>query len=175
MTNIRPIWTPQDSIDTAQDFAAELDSAERGCCCGPDPIRPLQRQSRNRFGFSWLFSRSRERRARRMDALAVTLLMAVMAALGCAVLILSTPQAKAAPQQDDAYAYAATFGLVVCSVLDDYSSFAGIAGIGQALAGEGWTGEDTGRIVGYSVMEFCPQHLPLIKRFAAEFGGQVAA
>ena len=30
MNNIRPIWTPQDSIDTAHQFHMELHNAERG-------------------------------------------------------------------------------------------------------------------------------------------------
>mgnify|MGYP003608151502 CR=1 FL=1 len=95
MTNIRPIWSPQDSVDTAQQFHLELHNAERG---------RVERR---------LFSVSRERKARRMDALAVALLMIVMAAFGVIVMLLSTPQAKADPDSM-VYAYAATFGSAVC-------------------------------------------------------------
>lgn len=94
-----PIWTPQDSVDTAHQFHMELHNAERGVS---------QSQSQPGFGNRLMFSRSRERRARRMDALAVALLMIVMAAFGVIVMLLSTPQAKADPDSM-VYAYAATF------------------------------------------------------------------
>lgn len=154
--NLIPIWTPKDAVDTARQFHLELDNAERRLYISPR-----------------LMSQSRERKARRMDGLAVALLMLLMAALGCVVMLLSTPQAKATPQ-DDAYAYAAVYGPVVCQVLDEYPSNAGIIGIGQALTEDGWDGQSAGRIVAYSAAEFCPRHMPLLKRFAALYGGSVA-
>jgi len=140
MTNIRPIWTPQDSVDTAQQFHLELHNAERG--------RP-QRKSR-------LFSVSRERKARRMDALAVALLLIVMAAFGVIVMLLSTPQAKADPDSM-VYAYAATFGSAVCETLDSYASFGGIYGIADAITEDGLTYYQAGQVIAVSVMEICPR------------------
>ncbi len=118
--SVTPIWTPEDAVDTAQAFAAEIDQAECGqrhctrcglshlsvridpdgvcrrckaaekvCCCPPaeEPIRPLESQNRTGLGSRWLFSRSRFRRAAVLDGLAVALLMAVMAAVGCLVVL----------------------------------------------------------------------------------------
>lgn len=56
----------RDAVDTAQQFHQGLDNRA-----------------------SWLFSTSRERRARRMDHLAVTLFMTFMAAFGCIVMLLT--------------------------------------------------------------------------------------
>lgn len=159
MSNLIPIWTPQDAVDTAEQFHRELANAERGV---PD-----------RFPFS----RSRFGKARRLDALAVGLLMLVMALIGMLMLIAFTPTVKAAPQ-DDAYSFAAVYGPVVCQVLDDFPSVSGIVGIGQALGEQGWSGTDVGRIIAYSAAEFCPRHMPLLRRFADSYGhqtqGQVA-
>ncbi len=157
MTNIRPIWTPQDSVDTAQQFHLELHNAERG--------RP-QRKSR-------LFSVSRERKARRMDALAVALLLIVMAAFGVIVMLLSTPQAKADPDSM-VYAYAATFGSAVCETLDSYASFGGIYGIADAITEDGLTYYQAGQVIAVSVMEICPRHTALVRSFAASSAGSHA-
>lgn len=126
---MRQIWSPQDSIDTAQAFALELHNAERGAryCVRCDKsqlvvhvdsdgvCRNCKRRSRvERF----LFSRSRFRRARIMDGLAVSLLLILMAAFGCIAVMLS-PQAKADVTDPQVIAFTAAFGGVVCSVLDD--------------------------------------------------------
>lgn len=150
MNNIRPIWTPQDSIDTAHQFHLELANAERGV---PERKSPL-------------FSVSRERRARRLDALAVALLMILMAAFGCIVMMLSTPQAKADPDSM-VYAYAATFGSAVCETLDSYPSFGGIYGIADSITDDGLTFYQAGQVIAVSVMEICPRHTALVKSFAA--------
>ena len=71
LPNVTPIWTPQDSVDTARQFHLELANAERG--------RPER----------WWLTAGRERRARIYDFLAVTLLLATMALLGFAVALLS--------------------------------------------------------------------------------------
>lgn len=148
---VRPIWTPQDAVDTAHQFHMELANAERG--------RP-ERASR-------LFSVSRERRARRMDALAVGLLLIVMAAFGCVVVLLS-PQAKADSDDDwvAAYAYAATYGSAVCETLDSYPSHAGIYGIADAITDDGLTYYQAGQVIAVSVTEICPRHTALVKSFA---------
>lgn len=153
MTNIRPIWTPQDSVDTAQQFHMELHNAERG------RVR--------------LFSVSRERKARRMDALAVALLMIVMAAFGVIVMLLSTPQAKADPDSM-VYAYAASFGGAVCETLDAHPSFGGIYGIADAITDDGLTYYQAGQVIAVSVMEICPRHTALVKSFAASSAGSHA-
>jgi hypothetical protein len=157
MTNIRPIWTPQDSVDTAQQFHLELHNAERGV---------PERKSR-------LFSVSRERKARRMDALAVALLLIVMAAFGVIVMLLSTPQAKADPDSM-VYAYAATFGSAVCETLDSYASFGGIYGIADAITEDGLTYYQAGQVIAVSVMEICPRHTALVRSFAASSAGSHA-
>ena len=156
MNNIRPIWTPQDSIDTAHQFHLELANAERGV---------PERKSR-------LFSVSRERKARRLDALAVALLMILMAAFGCVVVMLS-PSAKADPDSM-VYAYAAVFGEAVCSTLDSYPSYGGIYGIADSIAEDGLTYHQAGQVIAISVAEICPQHLALVKSFAASAAGSHA-
>lgn len=80
MSNVHPIRSG-DPVDTAQRFAAELNEADR---------RAGRRWTAKCFGYS------RFRRAAIYDGLAVTMLMALMAALGAIALILATP-AKAAP------------------------------------------------------------------------------
>jgi len=119
------------------------------------------------------FARSRERRARIMDGLAVALLMALMAALGCAVLLASAPHAKA-DTDSMVYAYAATYGTAVCETLDDYPSFDGIIGIASAIAEDGLTMRQAGAVIALSANEICPRHISLVKAFASIYGGQKA-
>lgn len=88
-----PIWTPRDAVDTARLFHLELDNAERGhrYCVRCDESQLVVRidadgvcrycKRRVRVS-SMLFSRSRFRRAKAMDALAVALFMAFMAVFG---------------------------------------------------------------------------------------------
>lgn len=159
-----PIWTPQDSVDTAHQFHMELRNAERGM---------PESQSQPGFGNRLMFSQSRERRARRMDALAVALLMIVMAAFGVIVMLLSTPQAKADPDSM-VYAYAASFGGAVCETLDAYPSFGGIYGIADSIADDGLTYHQAGQVIAMSVMEICPRHTALITSFATSVAGSHA-
>jgi hypothetical protein len=157
MNNIRPIWTPQDSIDTAQAFHLELHNAERGV---------PERKSR-------LFSVSRERKARRMDALAVALLVVTLTILGWLFATVYAPAAKA----DDwtvVYAYAATYGGAVCETLDSYPSFGGIYGIADSIADDGLTYHQAGQVIAMSVMEICPRHTALITSFATSVAGSHA-
>jgi hypothetical protein len=157
MNNIRPIWTPQDSIDTAQAFHLELHNAERGV---------PERKSR-------LFSVSRERKARRMDALAVALLVVTLTILGWLFATVYAPAAKA----DDwtvVYAYAATYGGAVCETLDSYPSFGGIYGIADSTADDGLTYHQAGQVIAMSVMEICPRHTALITSFATSAAGSHA-
>ena len=152
MSNIIPIWTPQDSVETAEQFHLELANAERGV---PD-----------RFPFS----RSRFGKARRLDALAVGLLMLVMALIGMLMLIAFTPQAKA--DDSDAYAYAAEYGSVICDVLDQgHGTIPGLMGVLQGVEKHsGLSAYDAGKAVGWAVAEICPRHMPLLRRFVASVG-----
>jgi hypothetical protein len=157
MNNIRPIWTPQDSIDTAQAFHLELHNAERGV---------PERKSR-------LFSVSRERKARRMDAIAVALLVVTLTILGWLFATVYAPAAKA----DDwtvVYAYAATYGGAVCETLDSYPSFGGIYGIADSITEDGLTYYQAGQVIAVSVMEICPRHTALVRSFAASSAGSHA-
>jgi len=183
-----PIWTAQDAVGTAQAFAMELANAERGhrvcriCDRSHLVVRIAEdgvcrncrkRQSRNAFGNRLLFSQSRHRKARAMDAFAVACLMLVLAALGCAVLILATPKAKADP--DPTYAYAAVMGGIACDVLDEHPSIAGVLGVAQGIEQDaGFTAEQAGRVIGYAVADICPRHMPLIRRFVAIYAPQEA-
>ena len=151
--NVVPIWTPRDSIETAQAFALELDNAERG--------RPLT-------------TRSRERRARRMDALAVALLMALMAALGVIAFSLAAPNAKA-DSDSEAYAYAAHYAGAVCATLDDYPTVNGMLGIMQAIAEDGLSDFQAGQVVGLSITETCPRYSYLLDLFIDRYGRSVVA
>lgn len=139
---VHPIRRPADAIDTAHQFALEVDNTER---------------------LGWLFSTSRERRARRQDALAVALLMLVMAALGCVVLLASTPSAKA---DAASYAYAAHNAAAVCATLDDFPSQTGVLGIMAGIRDEGLTRLQAAEVVVASVHEVCPRYLPILEAFA---------
>lgn len=44
MDNVYPIWTPRDAIDTANDFHAELDRAERGVAVDEQARTPLTKR-----------------------------------------------------------------------------------------------------------------------------------
>lgn len=184
MSNLYPIWSAQDSIDTARQFHLELDNSERGhrVCRICDRSHLIVRiaedgvclncDRRNRIG-QFLYSRSRHRKARAMDAFAVACLMLVLAALGCAVLILATPKAKADP--DPTYAYAAVMGGIACDVLDEHPSIAGVLGVAQGIEEDaGFTAEQAGRVIGYAVADICPRHMPLIRRFVAVYAPQEA-
>lgn len=138
---------------------------ERGALTGEYVGRHrTERQSASRFG-SRLFSRSRFRRAKALDALAVALLLAVVAALGCAVVMLSTGTAKA--DNSDALAFAAEFGPGVCLTLDEFPTFGGVIGVSTAIVNRGQLSyRDAGAAIYSSVSEICPRHMGLIMRFA---------
>lgn len=100
---LRPIWSPQDSVDTAEAFARELHNAERGHrhCARCDKSQLVVRidtdgvcrrcKRHARIG-RLLFSRSRFRRAARFDRVSVGLLLAIGVLL---IMLAATPQAKA--------------------------------------------------------------------------------
>lgn len=226
---LRPIWTPQDAVDTAIQFGLELANAERGAAgsaecphdsysgdegpivelgrwplrwrcdgCGhirydnperghrhctrcdlsqlvvridPDGVcRNCKRRSVRERIAGRLFARSRERRARRMDAFAVALLMVVSAMLGCLALLAANP-AKADINDPDVIAYTALFGGVVCDVLDAHPSIPGVLGVAHGIQEDsGFTAFQAGEVIGLAVVEICPRHVGLIQRFAAVAG-----
>lgn len=179
---LRQIWSPQDSIDTAQSFALELHNAERGyryCVrcdksqlvvhVDPDGVcRRCKRRSRvERF----LFSRSRFRRANIMDTLAVSLLVVMLAALGWLYAIAWAPSAKADVTDPQVIAFTAVYGGIVCDVLDDHATVAGVYGIGQGIVEEsGLSDYQAGQVIGLSVAEICPRHTGLMRLVAATSG-----
>jgi hypothetical protein len=54
----------------------------------------------------------------------------------------------------------------VCKTLDAYPSVAGVEGVIAAIVNEGLTGGQAGQVVGMSVIDFCPSHLPEVQAFA---------
>jgi len=158
--NVIPISTRQDAIDTAQAFHAELDDAERG-------------QSTDMIKARWsskLFGRSRFRRARIFDGLAVALLMALMAALGTVVYAAS---AKADTNPDpQAVSWAAHNEGAVCATIADYPSTNGLLGIMEAAAEQGLTAPQAGEAVAMSIYDGCPRYSYIIDIFVAKYGAK---
>lgn len=62
-----------------------------------------------------------------------------------------------------------THAVPVCMTLDDYPSFAGITGIGEAIADEGYSLEQAGEIIAESIINVCPHHTALMRRFIARY------
>lgn len=84
VANLVPISIPIDAVDTAQAFHLEMANAERGTVIEAGPYRTPR--------LNFLLARSRERKARAMDALAVSLLMALSGALGAIAYFASVPR-----------------------------------------------------------------------------------
>jgi hypothetical protein len=145
--NVTRIRTPRDALDTAAEFHLEVDNAERGRA----PSR--------------LFTQSRERRARIMDGLAVALLMALMGALGCAVLLMAAPKAKA---DIDAVsvAYAAHYADAICTTLAGHPTNSGVQGILAAIREDGLTNLQAAGAVVLAVTDACPAQTYILERFA---------
>jgi hypothetical protein len=152
MSNVYPIWTPRDSIDTAREFHLELDNAERGL----------------HIDQSWFVSQSRRRKARWMDAVAVALLMALMAALG----VVAFAATAKADVSDSVIDYAVTYGEgAICPVLDEHHTVNGVLGVLIGIKKDGFSNFEAGQIVGMSVSEYCPRNEPLLQQFVAVYGG----
>jgi hypothetical protein len=154
MSNVYPIWTPKDSVDTAKQFHLELDNAERGLSIDQ----------------SWFLSKSRERKSRIMDGLAVALLLALAAALGVIAVLAAAP-AKA-DVSDSVIDYAVTYGEgAICPVLDEHHTVNGVLGVLIGVKKDGFSNFEAGQIVGLSVSEYCPRNEPLLQQFVAVYGG----
>ena len=162
--NIRAIWTPRDAVDTAAQFHLEVDNAERGVEIAD---RAELRQAFDPQG--WLMSQGRERKARIMDGLAVALLMALMGALGCAVLLMAAPKAKA-DADPVAVAYAAHFADAVCWTLTNHDTNSGVLGVLAAIKEDGLTTSQAAYAVTLSVMDVCPQQQYVLDRFIDRYG-----
>lgn len=112
------------------------------------------------------------RKARALDALALALVGILVALAGLLGLMLA-PMAKASPATE---AYADLYGTIVCSVLDEHPTIAGVIGVGQGISEEsGFTLEQSGEVIGYSVVSYCPWHKPLMNRFITAFSSSESA
>ena len=152
MSNVYPIWTPKDSVDTAKQFHLELDNAERGL----------------HIDQSWFLSQSRRRKDRWMDAVALALLMALMAALG----VVAFAASAKADVSDSVIDYAVTYGEgAICPVLDEHHTVNGVLGVLIGIKKDGFSNFEAGQIVGLSVSEYCPRNEPLLQQFVAVYSG----
>jgi hypothetical protein len=79
--------------------------------------------------------------------------------------------AKADVSEDEASMY---YG-PVCATLAEYPSVNGVIGIGLALKDEGYSGYEAGQILGLSVINQCPQFIPILRAFAAQYAPQQVA
>lgn len=133
MGTVTPIRRP-DPVDTAQDFAASMERR--------------------------LFSRSRFRRAKLMDALAVSLLMALMAALG--VVVFAASARADGVLQPDEEVYAIAWAPDICNVIDNRPNLRGVINVAQMVIADGWRPDEAVDIVNASVASTCPEHWPLL-------------
>lgn len=171
--SIHPLRVPRDAVDTAQQFHLECVNARRYCArcrlshlvVRIDPDGTCRSCKRGSRVAAVVFSRSRARRARIMDGLAVALLMLFMAVFGCLMLLWATPAKAETPAE----AYAALYGWAVCETLaDGHDSVAGITGIGDGIVEHsGLSTFEAGEVLAYSVYGQCPQYVPALKRFIA--------
>lgn len=112
------------------------------------------------------------RRGAILEALAVLLMLLVSALLGCAVLLLATPQARADDGviTDRAVAYAAHYASAVCGTLDNIRTADGVLGVIQAIQDDGLTAREAGAAVALSVSDVCPRHEPVLVAFIDQYG-----
>jgi hypothetical protein len=162
---LEAIWTVDDFNQTVLDAQAVVEAGK---------LRDSERLSP-----AVMFSASRARRAKRMDALAVALLMLLMAALGCIALLWMAPQASAAPDgldvSDEVLDYASDRGQIVCRVLDEYPSVSGLIGVMQGISEDGFSYFEAGQVTALSVYSFCPRHSDLLEQFVAIYGEEAQA
>jgi hypothetical protein len=165
---LRAIWSPSDFEQAVRDAQAVVKAGQRSHHL--TPVADTERVLR----MPQMLSQSRFRKAKFYDFLAVLLMLATMAALGCAVFFLSTPQAKAEPIDPVAVAYAAHYADAVCGTLDDFPNLNGILGLISAIRDDGLTAGQAGAAIGLSVAEVCPRHEPILEAFINRYGSVAA-
>jgi hypothetical protein len=101
----------------------------------------------------------RPRRTRGLLGLVAVGGLIAAAFLGCG-------PAKATPLDD----YVIVNAPVICSLLDEYPSVAGVEGVVTALVSKGLSGPDAGEVA-RAVQGWCPRHIPEIQAFAAKWAG----
>lgn len=95
--------------------------------------------------------------------------LTVFAAIG----LLNSPVAKADESTSRAFAW--EVGPQICMYLDEHPTFAGIITSGKAVMEQGFTVEEAGEVVGYSITDVCPRHTDLLARFIVVFGPRQVA
>lgn len=93
----------------------------------------------------------------RGDRRAVRLACLMLASLPLAAWL--TAPAKADPASD---AYALRYSGVVCQVLNQYPTFAGINGIAEGIHNDGLSYYQSGEVIATAVIYDCPKYLPLL-------------
>jgi hypothetical protein len=116
-----------------------------------------------------IFTVSRERKARFMDALAVILLFLLMGALGAATLLLVAPKAKA-DIDPTAVSFAAHYADAICGTLATYPTNDGLQGVLVAIQDQGLTNLQAAGAVVLAVTDVCPQQTYILERFADRWG-----
>ena len=76
----------------------------------------------------------------------------------------------AAPSKADVFDDAQVYAVGICGALNDSPTVATVVGIGLVLMEEGYTGEQAGEIMAIAVVSRCPEHEPVLYRFAQIFG-----
>lgn len=148
------VWTPGDAVKTAEDFHADIANAERGVAV--DEQRPQRPQ---RF-----VSRSRARKARWYNRIAVALLLATFAFLGA---IFYAAGAKADGPVD---AWQWEYGPAACDYLDSNATLSGLSNALASAERSGLTPEQAGEAVAASVLDICPRHRDLLRAFVMRYG-----
>lgn len=97
-----------------------------------------------------------------------TILRRSLAAItvGGALAIMAAPAAHAGPVED----YTTFAAPIVCQVLDEYPSVAGVTGVVQAVMSDsGFSPYDAGTVVGVAVRDYCPRHITELQQFIAVY------
>ncbi|BBU22133.1 hypothetical protein [Mycobacterium xenopi] len=97
-----------------------------------------------------------------------------LAWLMLASVIIGAAIAFASPAHADPVSnYAEISAGPICSTLDSYPSLAGLSGVFRAVEEDSGFGPyDAGRIVAMAVIDHCPRHLALLRRYVAVYAPQ---
>lgn len=98
--------------------------------------------------------------------------MLVLAFLGAvtAGAVTGTAVAKADPIDE----YTIVNAPIVCALLDEYPSVAGVEGVATALIDKGLAPKDAGEVLVRSVVGWCPRHTPEVNGFIAKWAPRQA-